>query len=139
MRQIDVGIKEGRIILRDNFVIRNYDCKFPLVTSKLTVAKVLHINNFIKNLLHHRLLVCNFLFFFIEFLENPWVGSGCRAFKLCAWVPIKLFVFSLFPGIDLHTSLFHNFHRLIKFSFLHPKSLMNHFYGKIQKKLKSRC
>ena len=91
------------------FVIKNYDRKLPLVTSKLTVTKLLHIYNFIKNVLHHGRPACNFAIFF-EFLENLWGGSGCRAFKPCAFIVIfavyfRFDIFQNFGNIEILLNL----------------------------------
>ena len=52
-------------------MIKNFGFKLPLVTSKLTVAKLLDIYNFIKNVLHQGRPVFNLAIFF-----NSWKTSG---------------------------------------------------------------
>ena len=47
---------------------------------KLILAKVLHIYNFIKNILRRESSPSNFFNFF-EFLGNFWTGSGYRAYS----------------------------------------------------------
>ena len=67
--------------------------QLSLVISKLILAKVIHVCNFIKDVLYHGGSTYKFVNF-SQFLENLWAGSGYRAFELCAFI-IMLTVLSV--------------------------------------------
>ena len=60
------------------YVIKDYEPKLSLVISKLLLWRVVHICNFIKNVLHHGRSPYNFVNY-SEFLENLWAGLRYRA------------------------------------------------------------
>ena len=56
-------------------IIRNHKWYSLILSLSNSNSKILRIYNFIKNILHHGSLFCNFVKF-SEFLENLWAGLG---------------------------------------------------------------
>ena len=76
--------------------------QLSLVTSKLILAKVIHVCNFIKDVLYHGGSTCKFVNF-SQFLENLWAGSGYWAFELCAFIIMLTVCFQFFIFRTLKT------------------------------------
>ena len=83
---------------------------------KLILGKVVHICNFVKNVLHLGRFPCDFPNC-SKFLENLWADSGYGAFRLCAFTVIftGCFHFHIFKG-----ALGETFRNLTKNNFLLP-------------------
>ena len=95
------------LVLSGNFcvgfyVIKDYEPKLSLVISKLLLWRVVHIYNFIKDVLHHGRSPYNFVNY-SEFLENLWAGLRYRAFKLCAFIVLFTVCFQFYIFRTLKT------------------------------------
>ena len=98
-----------------------------MVVCSLILGKILHICNFIKNLLCQSRSNCNFLNF-SESMEDVLEGSGYRAFSLCVVIVI-LFI------LHFHFYIFKKYagYKVKKFdqkiSTAYGSSLVKFFYG----------
>lgn len=76
-------------------VMKNYDQKLFLVISKLILAEVRYIYNFIRAVIYQRRPPCSFVNL-TKFLKNFRAGSGYGAITLCAFVVIFTLCFQFY-------------------------------------------